>query len=308
MRHQALFLFGLALLASISLAGGYPLPALLVLPAFLAYYWVRRKYFFCIAAAAFLLAAPMAAYAYVTGVMLFSVALAGIVTGRLMSAHKSLGISVAVLTLLVFGVAAGYSGVRWPAPHEEFHTALEMYGAGMKATDENADQVMALMTWMDDHWLYISFGMLFGVILLGVTTLQCILYRTLVAHGLISPPNFLFSRMRVPEHLVWVPIALAGLWFLDAWRPNDVVRFMAWNGAIAMACVYWLNGLSIGVHWVRVLQPRPIVVLLLVVAAIIFNFHQFFAVVGFFDTWVNFRLKINRIAQTRVSQEDKEQE
>ena len=70
-----------------------------------------------------------------------------------------------------------------------------------------------------------------------------------------------------------------------------------------MAFIYWLNGFSIVVYFIKVLQPKPVFVLMLLVAAFIFNFHQLFAVAGFFDTWFDFRLKIARIASARMKQE-----
>lgn len=304
MRYQGLFLVGLAALAGISLAGGYPLPVMLLLPALVSYFWVRGRVINCVLIAGFAAAAPVVlSQAYVLGAVLLLAALAGVMLGGLMRAHLSLGKSIVVLSGLVFVLHAGYSGITWPAPQVEYRAALEAYSEQIQAEDDNADRVLSVMTWMGDNWLFTSFGIAFGVILLGATAIQYLLYRNLVLQDLISPVNRHFSQMRVPEHLVWVAIALAGLWFLDKWSPNDAVRFVAWNGAIAMTFVYWLNGLSIVACWIKILQPRPVFVLLLLVASFVFNFHQLFAVAGFFDTWFDFRLKISRLAAARKEQE-----
>ena len=41
------------------------------------------------------------------------------------------------------------------------------------------------------------------------------------------PAELAVQPYAYPEHVVWLAIALAGLWFLDDWYPNEVVRFIA---------------------------------------------------------------------------------
>jgi hypothetical protein len=303
MRYQGIVVFGLAVFAAISLGAGYSVPLMLMLPALTAYFTVRGRYTLCLVIAGTAAALPVAAHAYLIGMLLLAAAFSGVMLGALMRVRLSLGTCIALITGIVFILDAGYTWLTWPSSKTDYMDAIAAYGERVKAGDENADHLMTLLTWMGDNWLYTSFGIAFGGILLGVTVIQYLLYRSLTAQGLIAPLNSHFSRMRVPEHLVWVAIALAGLWFLDKWQPNEIVRFVAWNGAIAMAFVYWLNGLSIVFFWIKVLQPRPVFILLLLVAAFVFNFHQLFAVAGFFDTWFDFRVKIARIAAERIKQE-----
>ncbi len=304
MRHQGLLVFGLAVLAGLSLVGGYPLPVMVMLPALMAYFRIRGRYVLCVFVAAGAAVLPVAAVqSHLMSMLLLFVALSGFVLGAQMRKRLSMGRSIAAVSVIVFAADAVYSGFMWPASKVEYLDAVSAYGEQLQAGDEATDRLMDLLTWMGDNWLYTSFGFAFGVILLGATVIQYLLYRNLVAQGLIKPVNIHFSRMRVSEHLVWMAIALAGLWFLDKWHPNDAIRFVSWNGAIAMAFIYWLNGFSIVVYFIKVLQPKPVFVLMLLVAAFIFNFHQLFAVAGFFDTWFDFRLKIARIASARMKQE-----
>ena len=302
MRTQGLVLFGLALLAALSMAGGYPLPAMLLMPAPVAYLWTRGRFFPAVLMVGSLGAIPIfLSGAYFFGSILVLMGVTGILLGIMMRRQVSVGPAVAVVTVLIFGIAAGRTALTWQESRAEWHSALEAYKSQFKDVEssESIDSTLNLLTWFDENWLYISFGMLFGLVALATVAVVGTLYRTLALQGLINPPNWRFSRMRVPEHGVWLAIALAGLWFLDDWRPNEIVRCVAWNGAIAMAIVYWINGLSIAVCAVVAFQMKLAWVLLVFVAAFVFNFHQMLALIGLFDTWWDFRLKVRQMAEAR---------
>jgi len=284
------------------MAGGYPLPAMLLMPAPIAYLWIRGRFIPAILIVCSVGLVPvLMSEAYVFGCILLLMGLTGIVLGVLMRRRVSLGPAVTVMTVLIFGVAAGHTALTWQASRTEWHNALEAYKGQFKEveTSESVESTLDLLSWFDDNWLYISFGMLFGLVMLATTAVVGTLYRMLARHGLICPPNWRFSLMRIPEHVVWLAIALAGLWFLDDWYPNEVVRFIAWNGAIAMAVVYWINGLSIAVFAVLAFQVKPALVLLVFVTAFVFNFHQLLAFLGLFDTWWDFRLKVRQMVEAR---------
>jgi hypothetical protein len=51
--------------------------------------------------------------------------------------------------------------------------------------------------------------------------------------------------MRPPEWRVWAVILALVAWLVDNRWPSDTVRVAAWNGAVALGAVYWLNGLGI---------------------------------------------------------------
>lgn len=302
MRTQGLVLFGLAMLAALCMAGGYPLPAMLLMPAPIAYLWIRGRFSLAILMVCSVGSVPiLVSEAYLFGCILLLMGATGIVLGILMRRQVSVGPAVTVMAVLIFAVAAGHTAWTWQASRTEWHNALEAYKGQFKEveTSESVESTLDLLTWFDNNWLYISFGMLFGLVVLTTTAVVGTLYRALARQGLINPPNWRFSLMRVPEHLVWVAIALAGLWFLDDWRPNDAVRFIAWNGAIAMAVVYWINGLSITVFAVLAFQVKLALVLLVFVTAFVFNFHQLLALLGLFDTWWNFRLKVRQMVEAR---------
>ena len=289
-------LFGLAALTALFLAGGTPLPVMLLFPAAVAYYWVHRQALPVILILLCALAMPiLVANAFLLGVVFFLTACFGVVLGMRMQARLSLGWSIALTSVFVFLLNSAYVSLTWQESVAGWRITLDAYREQTEAAQTEA--VLGMLAFVDEHWVFLSFGMLFGLIALTTTGIQVVLYRKLVPTGRIQPSNHRFGCMRVPEHLVWVPIALAILWFIDSRWPLDSIRFIAWNGAIALAIVYWINGLSIIVYGVQTVAIRPLLVFAFFALVFVFRLHLLFAVVGFFDTWWDFRMRIRLFAE-----------
>ena len=302
MRIHGFFILGLTALVALSTAMGYFMPVMFMLPVAVAYLWIRERhlYAFLLSSVFGLLPLLTARDAFMAVAFLFA-AFSGIGLGLLMRRKASLGMGIAFVTVCLFLLNAGHSALFWQEYRAAWQSEMQAFSASVSEVKdaERTAPMLEALDWLAQHWLYLSFGMLFGFILLVSTVLVSALYRKAAQEGLASPANVYFSRMRVPELLVWAAIVLAGLWFLDSWRPNDVIRFIAWNGAVAMAVVYWLNGLAILVFALQAFQVRPLVAALVFSALFMLNLQQLLAFVGLFDTWWDLRFKIRRFIETR---------
>ena len=109
--------------------------------------------------------------------------------------------------------------------------------------------------------------------------------------------------MRPPDGLAWAVIATALLWFADQQWPTDSLRIISWNAAFALAGLYWVNGLSIAGYAIAAFRPNPFMIALLAVAAVLMNFISLLAIVGLFDTWGDFRRKIDEVLAARELRE-----
>lgn len=288
--------------AVLCIASGVSIMGMVVFPAAIAYFWVRKEYLCTGALLVGSLVAPLVGGGDDLLVAVFGVsALTGIFLGYGMHKGLSLGPAIAVASVLLFSAITAYTVLIWQDINANWQQFFEVYRAQFQAMppSDNVDLTLKMISWMELNWPYVLFGFLFGFFFLASTVTLSNVYRHLAVVGLIEPKNYKFSVMRTPEHLVWLAIALAGLWFWDNSKPNDWIRFISWNGAIALAVVYWVNGLSIGVYAVQVFSPRPIIVFVMLLLVIFLNIHQLFAVVGFFDTWWNFRWKIRQFVDTR---------
>jgi hypothetical protein len=155
--------------------------------------------------------------------------------------------------------------------------------------------------WMETHYGDLLFGTLFGSVL-GITALAVALLRRWTAlRKLDAGFSGSFPGMRPPEWLVWVAIAVALAWMAERQWPDDLLRAMAWNGAMALVFVYALNGFGILLYALHGLQASPLLAYAVLLAVMLFlvNSMPALAFAGFFDTWWGLREKVDRLAAAR---------
>lgn len=163
--------------------------------------------------------------------------------------------------------------------------------AGTAVEAEAADRFLEAQRTIVEQWPYLLPGAVVAGILVATSLSLVLLQRLLLRAG--GPPiSGRFRDVRPPEWLVWAAILAAVLWFVDRERPSEAIRLFAWNGAIALAGIYWLNGFGIVVVAVaRVRLPQLLIPFLLLL--LLWQVGVMLALIGFFDTWIEFR---NRLA------------
>lgn len=294
MRNFWTICIGLTLVVAVCLIVGFALPAMVLFPMAVAWYYAKGNQAYVRGLLIASLAGPLLlSSSYVVAGVFFTAALLGLALGRLLRANVSLGQAVALMTLCVFVLLAVPTAATWDASRDDWSAMIHRFAERAQPGDaDSADEgYLSFFEWLDAQWAYVAFGILFGSVLVIMTLMCVVLYSALARQGLISPDNSRFTWMRAPEHLVWLAILLAGLWFMDRQWPSDALRFVTWNSAIGLAVIYWLNGLSLMVCVLYAFGVRWFWVMLLLAAVFALQLHQIFAVIGLFDTWANFRLK-----------------
>jgi len=296
---RAQWTIGFALLAAMAvfLAAGFFLSAMFLLPAPVAYFWLKGKN----AAALGMLAGAMVMPALITGsvvvgVIFGAVAAHGLLLGALARNRISLGVAMAAMTLSLFAFMALYSALNWDMVTADWRTALQRQAEKFESADDELESrqteaITEWLGWIDENLVYLYFGAMFSGVMLMVAAVCSMLYWWLPPADVFTLANYRFSNMRTPEHLVWLAIVLAGLWFWDNRWPNETVRFVSWNGALALATVYWLNGLSVMLYISHVWKWRPLFTYLILLGMLLFNVISVLSIFGFFDTWIDFRRK-----------------
>lgn len=232
------------------------------------------------------------------------VALSGVVLGEAFRRRWAFGRCVAVLTAAVFALAALDVALNW---EETRHTATIFINARIADLEAQAEAAggeaneaaVALLKWFDVHWPYLNLGGVFGGVWLSATVLVALLGGYLRRTG--GPaPNGSFAEMRPPDWLVWAVIAAASLWFVDSKWPNDAVRMVSWNSAVALAFVYGLNGLSILVYTLFVFKVNPMLGFAAILLLFWLGVHPLLCVVGLFDTWWELRGRAAAVVAARA--------
>ena len=159
--------------------------------------------------------------------------------------------------------------------------------------------------WVVEHWYALVFGTTFIVSMWMALALVGLTEWTMRRGGVTTRPKGDLRGLRVPDWVVWLAIAATLLWALDRNYPQDTLRIVAWNGGIMLAGVYWLCGLSILFHTVTALRlPPMLVVLFLVLFFMAGNAQLLLCVIGLFDTWADFRGRLDRALARRRERND----
>ena len=167
--------------------------------------------------------------------------------------------------------------------------AAEFEGRGYEA-------YLTTYRWVNEHWQYVLFGLTFSGIATSVCAVVTVASRWTYRRTGLPEGVGSFASMRPPEWLVWAVIATVGLWFADRQWPSEALRILSWNAGIGFLAIYWLNGLGILVYGIAAWKPHPLVLMALLMVMIWAGMVSMLPMLGLFDTWSNFRKRIDRLA------------
>jgi len=237
------------------------------------------------------------------GIVLSFAALAvaglGMPLGEMIRRGRSFGQCVSLLTLATFGLTVLETALLWDETRKTWTIASNHFIAEMEKKAGEAIPFADAMRWMDVQLPYLVFGMLFaGALVMAVLQVAAAFrwVRSGAAAADTPPPFGKFKMMRPPETLVWLAIAAALLGLADYQWPSDALRFVSWNTGVALAAVYWLNGVGIALCAMEAFGMRAVTAWGLLGLMMLFGLHNGLAVVGLFDTWFDQRLGALRLA------------
>ena len=94
----------------------------------------------------------------------------------------------------------------------------------------------------------------------------------------------------------WAGIALRS-WFAEREYGGVELRFVTWNMAVGLSSIYFLNGCAIFLYGLQVLAPGLFLIAMFVLMMVMTGLYPLLSVVGLFDTWANFRMRMDRLAE-----------
>ncbi|MCX5757699.1 MAG: DUF2232 domain-containing protein, partial [Candidatus Hydrogenedentes bacterium] len=200
----------------------------------------------------------------------------------------------------------------WIAQAQVVYDALLAQVRSQAPTGQEGAELLAQnVGWLKDHWPQLGVGLLLWPIVIeacfGVSILSGWLRRRFGIEGVRGS----FRTMRVSEWLVWLVILVAAVCFVAYRRPDAMLRLAGWNAAVALAGIYWFNGVSVLVYAIDALRPQGLLYLAIVVGmvwAVLEGFHPALCFVGLFDTWADFRKLADRLAAARKRREEESKE
>lgn len=172
--------------------------------------------------------------------------------------------------------------------------------ANQDAKVPGLSETVAALQWMQVHWDETNVGLALWPVLFGGLFVVGFTTRWLRLKLGRAGPRGSFREIRPPEALVWLAIAAALAVFADRQWPNEWLRIGAWNTAIGLAAIYWVNGLAVAVYMIVAVRLHPVFAVI-VMAVLLFSpgIHAAVCGVGFFDTWAEFRPRLERVLEAR---------
>ena len=201
-----------------------------------------------------------------------------------------------VTLILIAGIfTVALMGFRWNALGVFFddhsQSIEELVADPERDLSAAVEQNLNMQLWVFEHWPSFVPGTMLGAVVLLSCVSVSMMARGIRRGGM--PVNGSFLIFRPPEPLVWLVIVTAIFWYLNYQTPSPGLQIFSWNTAILWTVLYSMNGLSVVTYGVALMKPHP--VLLLALAGLLFlTGLQFLAIVGLFDTWGDFRKKIDR--------------
>ena len=310
---------GLLLLASgLTATPGLHLLGMLLFPLPVGVYWAQGRYHHSLGLVG---VAALAGFAGTGGSLAMAAAFVvvadiGLILGIAVNRRWSYGQCVAAMTAVLFVLGASDMLLDWEVRMgllQQFMDAqiatfeLEASNLAERDMELKDDGVMLIESWawMKENARHLLLGGFFGLVLMFSTGFMAI-YQKIVESAGTSRLRGSFPSMRVSEWLVWLGIAVAGLWLIDYYWESDALRMFTWNAALGLSVVYWINGLSILTYTLLALQWNPILNVAIVMLVLVLpSFSTIMPAFGLFDTWYDFRAKLdNAIAAYRARKEE----
>ncbi len=293
----------------LALVGLYPLAVLLFPVPVAAAIGVGTPFGAASLALASFTAGWMVAGAWAAMIALLFVAV-GLVVGVGFRRRWSWGITLTAGTLAGCSVLLLNVASRWADTRGAVTSFLDTwYRAVEQAVAEGAADPAReeLVAWSVRNWESLLLGFLFGGVLL-CTALGMSVAGWYVNRRTGAPPwRSALASVRPPDALVWLAIVLAGLWLYEQHYPAAGLRFVVWNAAVALAFVYWFNGLAVVLHGLAAFQTGAWVSAAVLLLTVYVGTGPLLAMLGFFDTWADWRRRLDKVAAELRARQDNDQ-
>lgn len=209
---------------------------------------------------------------------------------------------VAATAAALCAVVGTYLALCWDAFNRVIDAmiAVMIEQVNLQAAERGAEITERLVDgvrWFGENKFAFAIGIEFALCLVVACVLVSITAIALRRKFADPGPIGSFRDMHPPDWLVWLAILTALLWFAEREYGGAHLRFASWNAAVGLGAIYFLNGCAIFLYGVQVLAPNALLVALLVLLITMTGQLRILAIVGFFDTWVNFRQRMDRLAE-----------
>lgn len=232
-------------------------------------------------------------------------ALAGVLAGVGTARFWSYGRLAHVLTAYIFFVMAVSFFVSADIWASELAATAEMFRMTLHQQAEQAGREVVqaqldVVTWAEKNAASWVFGVNYAAIFVASCAFVSLTRFILRTRFGDAGPVGTFTQMRPSEWLVWPAIASALLCIAYQQWPLPALSIAGLNSAIGLGAVYGVNGLSVILYGVHAFRPNWLIFVLIVFVLVNLGGIPLLVLIGLFDTWGDYRRKIDAIVAART--------
>lgn len=255
------------------------------------------------------------AEAPVTSVLWYvAIAAAGLTMGSAVRRQERFGTALAVSTGIAWTATGLHLALNWDHWIQKGAWANTLWQGQMTrgvATRDLPPDIVEQQREMAEalfvtYWPHVSVGLLFGMTVV-VFALELWAGNTWLKWWRGMPGlRRTWLETRAPDWMAWVVVAVAAMGLVDdmAW-PHPVLQAVSWNAGIALAAVYWVIGIAVLFYILRAISAHPIVYVAAVIMLVALpQMDLTLSVVGLFDTWADFRRRLDASLEARKNREE----
>jgi hypothetical protein len=230
----------------------------------------------------------------------FAGVLAGVGIARLWSYGRLvhvLAIYVFALMVVTYMLSAGVLASQLAAVFETVRVTL--HEQAEQAGREVVQAQLDVVTWWEKNAASWVFGVYYAAIFVASCAFVSLTRFILSTRFGDTGPVGTFTQMRPSEWLVWPAIASALLCIAYQQWPLPTLSIAGFNSAIGLGSVYGVNGLSVILYGVHAFRPNWLIFVLIVFVLVNLGGIPLLVLIGLFDTWGDYRRKIDAIVAAR---------
>ncbi|MGC8737231.1 MAG: hypothetical protein ACP5UA_01145 [Candidatus Hydrogenedens sp.] len=226
-----------------------------------------------------------------------------------------------LITSLLFICGIAFTMYFWNDLRKDITISInariaEIKELGKEQAPENSEEInknlIEGLKYLDYHWEDFHIGLLFGQSLITALIIMGWMIARLKnmptedgIHYWENSQLGTFYQVRPPDYLVWLAILTAIILIYDQhYNAGEWLRIISRNTAIILSFIYWLNGLSILTLLIYLSHWNIMLTLGIFLLALGMWTFPLLAIIGFFDTWWEFRnmlLRYNNWARSKTN-------
>ncbi len=209
---------------------------------------------------------------------------------------------VMVITATMLVIQFAEMALQWTALSDQRERLLNMIHVQLSGNalltgelSEGREIQLNIQVWVLKHWNDVFIGLTISAALIGACCILGWIYRAMFRSGI--EPNGSFAQFRPNEYVVWLAIVVTAIGYYNYHEPNAILQNFSYNTAPGLITLYSLSGLAIVFHAMRLWRPHPILMFVVLLAFFWTGGMVTLTFLGLFDTWGDFRKRMNERAQ-----------